>query len=230
MNSVEGKKMAGQDETIKMRITQQLYWDSRVDGSKINVTVDGGAVDLSGVASSFLERKAAFDDAWGVPGVLSVDNRIDVAVASEVPIRGDSEIKANVEKILEWNPTLNASQIKVSVKSSTVFLEGVVDGYWKKVYAEDLAATVSGVVKVTNNLAVVPSKRVVDESIAQDILDALERNSGVDAKSVGVKVENGLVTLTGTVENWGAKTAAFFTALYTKGVVHVDDRLSVKRA
>jgi osmotically-inducible protein OsmY len=221
--------MAGQDETIKMRITQQLYWDSRVDASKISVTVEKGAVVLSGIVSSFPERKAAYEDTWAVPGVWSVDNRIEVAVSTEIPIRGDGEIKANVKKILEWNPTLDASQIKVSVNSSNVVLEGVVDGYWKKVYAEDLAATVSGVLKVINNLAVVPSKRVVDENIAQDIIQALERNSGVDADSVGVKVENGLVTLTGTVENWGAKTAAFFTALYTNGVVHVDDRLTVKR-
>lgn len=212
-----------------MRIVQQLYWDSRVDGSKINVTVHDGAVILTGVASSFLERKAAFEDAWNVRGVLSVDNQIQVAAAAATPLRTDSEIQANVGKILEWNPTLDASQVKVSVSSSIVVLEGVVDSTWKKVYAEDLAAMVSGVVRVTNNVAVVPSKSVVDEGIAKDVVEALERSSAVDAKSVGVKVENGLVTLTGTVHNWGAKTAAFFTALHTSGVIHVDDRLTVKR-
>jgi len=221
--------MAASDESIKMRVVQQLYWDSRVDGSKINVTVHDGAVTLAGAASSFLERKAAFEDAWAIRGVLSVDNQIQVTAAPAAPVRTDSEIQANVEKILEWNPILDASQIKVSVSSSIVVLEGVVDSTWKKLYAEDLAAMVSGVFRVTNNVAVVPGKSVVDEGIAKDIVEALERSSAVDARSIGVKVENGLVTLTGTVPHWGAKTAAFFTALHTNGVIHVDDRLTVKR-
>lgn len=221
--------MAATDEKIKMDVVQQLYWDSRVDGSVINVIVKDGIVILGGEATSFLERKAAFEDAWSVPGVLSVENHIKVAAPSGVPIRDDNEIKVNVEKVLEWNPTLDASQIKVSVDASKVILEGSVDSFWKKVYAEELAAATSGVVDVTNNLAVVPSKQVVDEAIAKDVTEALQRNAAVDADSVGVKVENGLVTLTGTVQNWGAKTAAFFAALYTRGVVHVDDRLTVRR-
>jgi osmotically-inducible protein OsmY len=221
--------MAADDEKIKADIVKQLYWDSRVEGSKINITVKEGVVVLGGVASSFLERKAAFEDAWSVPGVLSVENLIQVAAPTGTPRRGDREIKANVEGLLEWNSTLEDSKIEVSVDSSNVVLEGVVDGYWKKLYAEELAATTSGVVDVTNNLAVVPSKQVVDEAIAKDVTEALQRNAAVDADSVGVKVENGLVTLTGTVENWGAKTAAFFAALYTRGVVHVDDRLAVSR-
>ena len=84
-------------------------------------------------------------------------------------------------------------------------------------------------VDVTNNLVVAPSKGEVDEGIAKDVTEALRRNAAVDADSVGVTVENGVMTLMGTVENWGAKTAAFFAALYTRGVVHVDDRLTVKR-
>ena len=221
--------MAATDEKIKLDVVRQLYWDSRVDGSNINVTVKDGVVVLSGAASSFLERKAAFEDAWSVSGVFSVENHLRVATPTGVPIRGDSEIKVNIEKLLEWNPALEASEIKVSVQSSNVILEGVVDSFWKKVYTEELANGASGVIKVTNNLMVVPTKKVVDETIAKDVTEALQRNAAVNADSVGVKVENGLVTLTGIVENWGAKTAAFFAALYTRGVVHVDDRLSVKR-
>ena len=221
--------MAATDEKIKLDVVRQLYWDSRVDGSNINVTVKDGVVVLSGAASSFLERKAAFEDAWSVSGVFSVENHLRVAAPIGVPIRGDSEIKVNIEKLLEWNPALEASEIKVSVQSSNVILEGVVDSFWKKVYAEELADGASGVIKVTNNLMVVPTKKVVDETIAKDVTEALQRNAAVNADSVGVKVENGLVTLTGIVENWGAKTAAFFAALYTRGVVHVDDRLSVNR-
>jgi osmotically-inducible protein OsmY len=221
--------MSSTDKKIKMDIVQQIFWDSRVESSEINVTVNEGVVVLSGVVSTFLERKAAFEDACSVPGVLSVENQIQVAAPAGIPVRSDSEIKVNVEKLLDWNPILDVSRIKVAVHSSNVVLEGVVDAYWKKIYVEKLAAAASGMIKVTNNLAVVPSKQIADEAIAKDVTEALRRNAAVDVDSLGLKVENGVVTLTGTVENWGAKTAAFFVALHTRGVVHVDDRLTVKR-
>ena len=70
--------MAAMDEKIKLDVVRQLYWDSRVDGSNINVTVKEGVVVLSGAASSFLERKAAFFAALYTGGVVHVDDRLTV--------------------------------------------------------------------------------------------------------------------------------------------------------
>jgi len=81
---------------------------------------------------------------------------------------------------------------------------------------------------MTNKISVVPTRSVVDENIAHEITEALDRHGEIESGTVGVKVEKGLVTLLGTVSNWAAKNAAFLTAVYTDGVTHVDNRLSVK--
>ena len=51
----------------------------------------------------------------------------------------------------------------------------------------------------------VPTRTYGDEAIATDIVDALKRNSLVDAESVDVRVANGTVTLTGSVPNLAAR-------------------------
>ncbi|TFF85228.1 BON domain-containing protein, partial [Candidatus Heimdallarchaeota archaeon] len=36
------------DEEIKKKLTDQLYWDTRVDASDIDIDVNGSSVTLSG--------------------------------------------------------------------------------------------------------------------------------------------------------------------------------------
>jgi osmotically-inducible protein OsmY len=50
----------------------------------------------------------------------------------------------------------------------------------------------------------------------------------VYVEDVNVKVENGNVTLSGTVEDWQAKLAAYNAALYTAGVKEVNDNIQVQ--
>jgi osmotically-inducible protein OsmY len=80
---------------------------------------------------------------------------------------------------------------------------------------------------IGNHLAVVPTKGVIDQEIANDIVRSLEAKANVSAESVDVKVTNGKVTLTGTVANWTARRSVFESALYTAGVIEVDNRLAV---
>jgi osmotically-inducible protein OsmY len=216
------------DEEIKVAVIEQLYWDSRVEAAKINVTVKEGEVVLTGSVPSLHARQAAHEDARNVPGAISVDNQTVVEHPEILTAPSDDQIQSNIEDALAWNVTLDAGTITVSVKAGVVTLEGSVDSYWKKLAAEETVSHVRGVVEIINNLFVVPTKKVTDENIAEEIKAALDRNVAVNTESVGITVENGVVTLSGTVTNWGERTAAFFTALYTKGIVHVDDRLFVK--
>ncbi len=84
-----------------------------------------------------------------------------------------------------------------------------------------------GVIDVVNKLAVVPTEDINDKLIAEDIEAALERNLYVNAEDVTVKVENGEVTLTGSVPNWHARGKAYDVAAYTLGVKDVHDYLTI---
>jgi osmotically-inducible protein OsmY len=65
---------------VKHEIEAALARRSKLDAQKITVNVDGSAVTLTGAVNSLSERNAARESAWGAPGVMSVDDKITVAV------------------------------------------------------------------------------------------------------------------------------------------------------
>jgi osmotically-inducible protein OsmY len=217
--------MAADTEQIKKDVVDQLYWDSRVDASKVEVLVRDSTVVLSGTVPTLQARRAAQLDAYAVPGVQSVENNITVRYGEPLP--PSEEVEQRVRYVLAWNPDIDSTGIEVRADAGLVTLEGTVDAFWKKLHAADLAMSVGGVLDVVNKLAVVPTEDIVDESIAEDAVRALSRNALVDAEAVDVTVRNGFVTLEGTVPSWVARDVALDAAYYTPGVTGVEDRLLV---
>jgi osmotically-inducible protein OsmY len=66
-------------------------------------------------------------------------------------------------------------------------------------------------------------QRKTDTQIHHDVLDELERDSRVD-------VDNGVVTLEGTVHSWAERTSVVAAARFAPGVEGVEDRLVVEPA
>lgn len=219
--------MARSDEQIRTDVVNQLAWDSRVDASDVSVRVEEAAVTLSGSVPNATARRSAFTDAWAVRGVKSVNNKITVAPPSEAPVPSDETITTNAENALDWNAAIDATDIRVGAESGLVSLNGTVDAYWKKMEAADVVASLVGVIDVENELAVVPTEDTLDKTVAEDVVMALERDALINAENVTVEVENGTVTLSGTVTSWAARRAAYEAALYTTGVVDVRNLLSV---
>ncbi|HEU0291183.1 MAG TPA: BON domain-containing protein [Anaerolineales bacterium] len=213
------------DENIAKDVVDSLYWDSRVDASKVSVTVDDGIVTLSGTVPSYAEKVASSEDARLITGVRDIDNQLKVDYRAKVPT--DSEVKSNISHALTWDYFLGPHNIDVSVDAGWVTLEGTVDAFWKKVRAEDLTFG-RGVVGVTNKIAVVPTQTIVDEKLAENIVNALDRNISVDVDDINVTVDKGTVTLTGSVPTWSSKQAAYNAARYAHGVKHVNDLVAVR--
>lgn len=214
------------DEDIAQDVAKSLYWDSRVDDSKVSVNVNDGIVTLSGIVPTYSSRAAAVDDAWIITGVRDVTNQLKVEYQTEVPSDGD--IQSSIEDNIDWDDDLYPFGINVSVSDGWVTLDGTVDAFWKKVRAEDLCFGRRGVAGVTNKIVVVPTQTVVDENLAETIVHALDRNSNVKVEDINVTVEMGKVTLTGMVPSWSSKRAAYDTARYTLGVKEVEDRVTVR--
>jgi osmotically-inducible protein OsmY len=63
---------------VQKRITQALHRYAALDARRIHVDADGGRVTLSGNVRSWREKDDALRAAWAAPGVISVDNRINV--------------------------------------------------------------------------------------------------------------------------------------------------------
>lgn len=215
------------DEQIKVDVTKQLQWDARIDASDISITVDNGDVNLEGTVPSITAKSAATNDAYLVDGVISVDNSIEVDFPESKTVPTDNEIRENAIRSLSFDSDLESYKIDVDVDQGWITLEGTVNAYWEKVAAENDVSDINGVIGVSNNLGVVPTENYIDENIAEDIVNALERNVHVNADDIDVKVEDGEVTLDGTVRTMTAKNAAFDAALYTPGVISINNRIIV---
>lgn len=215
-------------DKIKQDVMDHLRWDSRLSEAGIEVEVtDQGIVRLSGTAPTYSARLAASETARAVSGVAVVENEIMVT-CRPAQVLSDEEIDSDVWMILDLNPDIDVADISVSVENGTVSLEGTVDSYWEKWKAEDLAGGVPGVRAIKNKLTVVPTGDYSDKAIADEIVAALDRNVNVDLRTINVKVEDGIVTLTGSVPNWTVYTAVREAARHTSGVKQVSDDLLVK--
>jgi len=214
-------------QKLKNRIQDQLLWDSRVNASDINVEVIDGTARLTGTVPTYSDRRYAGLDALLTAGINDVDNRLIVRYPQKYAIPTDDGIAENLRNAFRWNSNIDASQIVVSVNAGIVTLTGSVDMYWKKFRAEQIAADMTGVTNVVNELTIVPTRSYSDQAIAKDIESSFARNTSLDVKNIDVKVSNGRVTLTGTVPDGYSFRQADYIARYTAGVISIDNQLVI---
>jgi len=142
----------------------------------------------------------------------------------------DNDLKQHVQSALDWEPSLDAKDIGVSVDEAVVTLRGNVASYAAKVTAERVALRVYGVKAVANDLAVhlVSAFERTDTEIAQAALNALKWNTMVPNDRVTVTVNNGWLALNGTLDWQYQKDAAARTVRDLTGVKGVTNNIIVK--
>jgi len=78
-----------------------------------------------------------------------------------------------------------------------------------------------------NNSSHVPSRKT-DSAIRNDVLSELAWDSHIGDKQIGVQVDQGVVTLGGTVEDWATSIAAVEAAHRVAGVKDVANELQAR--
>jgi osmotically-inducible protein OsmY len=216
------------DEEIKRDVTDSLFWDTRVDSAGITVAVRAGRVMLRGSVPTFRARDAAEEDARIIRGVTDVHNAITGRYLDRGRVPEDEELRGNLRLAFDLDPDLAADDIEVLVSSGWVTLRGTVPDLWQKQLAEEMVTTALGVLGFDNELVVVPTRAVVDQTIADDVVAALDRAAVIDPNEIDITVSNGHVILTGTVDDWVTRNAVYDAARYSVGVVAVHDRLTLR--
>jgi VCBS repeat-containing protein len=144
-------------------------------------------------------------------------------------MKTDTQLQQDVLDKLKWEPSVNANDIGVSVHEGVVTLSGFVPSYTEKLAAERAATRVSGVKAIAEEIEVkLPgSIRRTDAEIAEAALNALAWNVVLKDK-IMVKVEHGIVTLTGDVD-WHYERDAAQRAVETlTGVRRVHNHINVR--
>ena len=142
----------------------------------------------------------------------------------------DNDLKQQVQSALDWEPSLDARDIGISVDEAVVTLRGNVASYAEKVTAERVALRVYGVKAVANDLAVhlVSAFERTDTEIAQAAVAALKWNTMVPNDRVTVTVNNGWLALNGTLDWQYQKDATARAVRDLTGVKGVTNNITVK--
>jgi len=139
----------------------------------------------------------------------------------------DSAIEDAVEDELAKDKRIVLPELDVQTDNGVVELSGTVDNILIKERAARVARTVKGVRAVINEIIVEPSAMRHARDIRSDILDALRSNQATEAYEIEVKVEAGVVALSGAVESWQEKWLAAAVAKGIKGVREVRNSIVV---
>ncbi len=212
------------DADIQTEVLAELKWEPRVQAPEIGVAVKEGVVTLTGWVDSYTKRWAAEDAAHRVRGVKAVANDIEVRLGTGGE-RPDAEIAAAAARALEWDALLVPERIDVTVSKGWITLRGTVNWHYKKQEAERAVRNLAGV-KGVSNLIEVKSKMQPAE-IKKQVEQALVRTAQTDAEHISVEVNDGKVTLKGTVRAWVERQEAERAAWRAPGVVSVDNRITV---
>jgi osmotically-inducible protein OsmY len=142
----------------------------------------------------------------------------------------DKDLKQHVESALEWEPSLDASDIGVSVDEGVVTLRGNVGSYVEKMTAERVALRVFGAKALANDLVVhLPTAfERTDTEIAQASVAALKWNTMVPQDRITATVTDGWVALNGTLDWQYQKEAAARAVRDLTGVKGVTNNITVQ--
>lgn len=207
------------DKDIAMAVENELIADEAVSAHLIDVGVEDGIVTLTGTVDNLLAKDRATKLTRTVIGVRSVVNNIDVKPVK----RSDSDIHSDVKSALLYDPATDEYEIKIGVTDRVVTLTGNVRSWQEYKLAEQVTKGVVGVKNVNNDLNVIYTHDRSDYEIEQEVRAKLENDVWIDGEDIDVMVDNGEVTLNGTVGNPYEKHRAKLAA-WVAGTDSVDVR------
>ena len=122
----------------------------------------------------------------------------------------DQVLRAAVMAELAWEPSVDAAHIGVTAHEGVVTLSGFVGSFAEKAAAERAASRVRGVRALAEEIEVrLPNEQKrADDEIAERALRMLAWDIEVPHERIKVKVEHGVVTLTGEVPRRFQREAA----------------------
>jgi len=144
-------------------------------------------------------------------------------------MKTNDQLRDDVVKELEWEPSVTTSNITVTTDKGVVTLRGSVPYYAEKGSAEKAVQRVAGVKAIAEELDVNPSgvNERDDTEIAKAVVNCLKWHVWVPSKVQAI-VEKGFVTLTGNVTWEYQRNSAADAIEYLPGVKGVFNNISLE--
>jgi osmotically-inducible protein OsmY len=212
------------DNELATDVSDELFWDPKLDNSSIAVSASDGTITLRGTVGSLREKREATKAAQRVFGVISVDNQLQVKLMDDDK-RADADLRGDVLQALMLDSLVPAT-VDAKVEDGFVTLTGTADWQYQRDEAELLASNIVGALDVIDEIELndpTPSAGDVQESIRK----AFKRNAALDADDLYISSDNGTVTIDGNVSSWAEHDEAIDAAWAAPGVKSVHDNMTV---
>ena len=223
------------DSRIESTANKSYVFQTYLQGDDIKIESRDGAVTLTGTVADNHHKSLAEETVAGLPGVKSVDNRLEVK--GEPPTaNSDAWLMMKVKNTLLFHRSVSASTTEVDVKDGIVTLRGDAASQAQKELTAEYAKDVEGVKDVNNEMTVTKSakktrtvgEKIDDASITAQVKLTLLWHRSTSAINTKVETRRGVVTLYGKAGSAAELNLASKLANDVKGVKSVKNRMVIE--
>lgn len=226
---------ANTDSRIESSARQSYVFKTYLQGDDIKIQSKDGAVTLTGMVNEDSHKSLAQDTVNGLPGVKSVDNRLEVK-GTPPTANSDAWLVTKVKTTLLFHRSVSTAKTEVDVKDGIVTLRGTADNQAQKDLTTEYAKDVEGVKEVNNEITVkknLKSKRTAgekidDASVTAQVKMTLLYHRSTSALNTKVETKRGVVTLSGKANSVAEFNLATKLVTDVRGVNSVKNLMSVE--
>jgi hyperosmotically inducible periplasmic protein len=163
----------------------------------------------------------------------TTDDKAKGTIEKTTDATKDSWITAKTKIALFADDRVPATDVHTETQNGMVTLRGKVATAEQKRAAEEVTRTVDGVTSVRNDLQVVPASdrkavNAEDKDVKKAVESRIKQDVRLKGSSIDVRVDAGVVTLTGDVQDLGTRARASEIARAVPGVRSVKNELQEK--
>lgn len=224
------------DDRIESSAKKSYVFKTYLKGDDIKIQSKDGVVTLTGTVAEESHKSLAQETVASLPGVKSVDNRLEVK--GERPAeKSDAWLIMKVKTTLLFHRSVSGFKAEVNVKDGIVTLQGEATSQAQKDLTTEYAKDVEGVKEVKNEMTVAKTSVKPDKTVGEKIDDAsitaqvrmtLLYHRSTSALNTKVETKNGVVTLGGKAKNAAEKDLATKFANDVKGVKSVNNQMTIE--
>jgi hyperosmotically inducible protein len=223
------------DDRIESSAKQSYVFKTYLKADDIKIQSMDGAVTLTGYVSEESHKSLAQETVADLPGVKSVDNRLEVK--GERPAENsDAWLMMKVKTTLLFHRSVSGSKTEINVKDGIVTLQGEATSQAQKDLTTEYAQDVKGVKDVKNEMTVTKAskktptvgEKIDDASITGQVKMTLLYHRSTSALNTSVTTKKGVVTLGGKAKNAAERDLATKFANDVNGVTEVKNRMTIE--
>ncbi len=230
---------AESDRDIEASAKQSHVFKKYLQDDDIRIESKDGAVIMTGIVSNKYRKTLAEETVTNLPGVKSVDNRLELKAAPPMA-KTDAWVLDNVVATLLFHRSVSPTTTQIDVKDGIVTLKGEASSQAQKELTTEYAMDVDGVKDVKNEMTVAQAQEkaqdakqtlgetIDDASITTQVKMTLLYHRSTSALKTKVETVDGVVTLTGEAKNTAEVNLATKLASDVNGVKEVKNQMKVK--